>query len=229
MDQKRLMLAIAVSIAILLGFQFLVSPHLPHPPAPPPAQVANNQATGGSAATPAEGSPGAGGQTTQPAAPKVVPRVTIDAARLQGSISRVGARIDDLVLTDYRETQDPNSPDVRLLEPLEQSRLCGAGDADAGVGDVAAQARPGGRRAHAGADGHRARLGELHGVADEVEQALTQPRGIGQDPGRERLHLERELQSLGFPLRPKHLDDAGQQRGRIGGSRLDPDLASVHF
>jgi YidC/Oxa1 family membrane protein insertase len=122
MDQKRLMLAIAVSIAILLGFQFLVSPHLPHPPAPPPAQVANNQATGSSAATPAEGSPGAGGQTTQPAAPKVVPRVTIDAARLQGSISRVGARIDDLVLTDYRETQDPNSPDVRLLEPLSSKQ-----------------------------------------------------------------------------------------------------------
>jgi len=74
MDQKRLMLAIAVSIAILLGFQFLVSPHLPHPPAPAPTSVASNQAAPGkSAATPAEGSPGVGGQTVQPTVPKNVP------------------------------------------------------------------------------------------------------------------------------------------------------------
>jgi YidC/Oxa1 family membrane protein insertase len=123
MDQKRLMLAIAVSIAILLGFQFLVSPHLPHPPAPPPAQVAANQAaSGGSTATPAEGSPGLGGQTTPPRAPKNVPRLKIDAPRLQGSISLVGARIDDLILTDYHDTQDPNSPNVRLLEPLSDKQ-----------------------------------------------------------------------------------------------------------
>jgi YidC/Oxa1 family membrane protein insertase len=123
MDQKRLMLAIAISIAILLGFQFLVSPHLPHPPAPPPAHVASNQATPDkNAATPAEGPPGASKQSTQPAAPKNVPRLKIAAPRLQGSISLLGARIDDLVLTDYRETQDPNSPNVRLLEPLSDSQ-----------------------------------------------------------------------------------------------------------
>ena len=55
MDQKRLMLAIAVSIAILLGFQFLVAPHLPHPPAPPPTTRAGNQATPGNAAGPGRG------------------------------------------------------------------------------------------------------------------------------------------------------------------------------
>jgi YidC/Oxa1 family membrane protein insertase len=123
MDQKRLMLAIAVSIAILLGFQFLVSPHLPHPPAPPPASVASNEAaSGGSTATPAEGSPGLGAQTTPPRVAKNVPRLKIDAPRLQGSISLVGARIDDLILTDYHDTQDPNSPNVRLLEPLSDKQ-----------------------------------------------------------------------------------------------------------
>jgi YidC/Oxa1 family membrane protein insertase len=123
MDQKRLMLAIAVSIAILLGFQFLVSPHLPHPPAPPPATTASNQATPGkSAATPGEGSPGVGGQTVRPAVTKNVPRLKIAAPRLRGSISLVGARIDDLVLTDYHDTQDPTSPNVRLLEPLSDTQ-----------------------------------------------------------------------------------------------------------
>ncbi len=118
MDQKRLMLAIAVSIAILLGFQFLVQPHLPHPPAPPPTHVASNEAQEQNAVSPAEGSPGTGGQTVQPTVPKTVPRLQIDAPRLRGSISLLGARIDDLILTDYHETQDPNSPNVRLLEPL---------------------------------------------------------------------------------------------------------------
>ena len=37
MDQKRLFLAIAVSLAIMLGFQFLVAPHLPKPRPPPVA------------------------------------------------------------------------------------------------------------------------------------------------------------------------------------------------
>jgi len=32
MDQKRLILAIAVSLAIMLGFQAFVAPHLPKPP-----------------------------------------------------------------------------------------------------------------------------------------------------------------------------------------------------
>ena len=36
MDQKRLFMAIAISLAILLGFQYLISPHLPHPAVPQP-------------------------------------------------------------------------------------------------------------------------------------------------------------------------------------------------
>ena len=39
MDQKRLFLAIAVSLAILLGFQMLIAPHLPKPP---PRQIAQS-------------------------------------------------------------------------------------------------------------------------------------------------------------------------------------------
>jgi YidC/Oxa1 family membrane protein insertase len=53
MDQKRLFLAIAVSLAILLGFQMLVAPHLPKPP---PGQIA--QTDHPVAATPLEGSAG---------------------------------------------------------------------------------------------------------------------------------------------------------------------------
>ena len=54
---------------------------------------------------------------TTPTVPKIVPRVKIAAPRVTGSISLLGARLDDIVLTDYRETLEPGSPHVRLLEP----------------------------------------------------------------------------------------------------------------
>lgn len=45
------------------------------------------------------------------------PRVRIDTPTLQGSINLKGARIDDLVLTRYKETVAKNSPPIRLLSP----------------------------------------------------------------------------------------------------------------
>ncbi len=112
MDRNRLPLFIALSAAILIAFQLI----MPHRPAKPPALPQ----TQSSAVIPPEkpGTPGAGPTTTTAGAvPRNVPRVTIDAARLKGSLSLVGARIDDIDLRDYHETVDKNSPLVRLLEP----------------------------------------------------------------------------------------------------------------
>ena len=112
MDQKRLFLAIAISVAILLGFQLLL---------PKPAPRAVQQAT---QFTPAELAPRPTGDVAAPGTqpmpvppPRDVPRLKIAAPRVQGSISLLGARLDDLVLRDYHEEVDPDSPLVRLLEP----------------------------------------------------------------------------------------------------------------
>ncbi|MEA2778075.1 MAG: YidC/Oxa1 family rane protein insertase [Acetobacteraceae bacterium] len=113
MDQKRLFLAIAVSLAILLGFQMLIAPHLPKPPAPQIAQTEPQK----SVATPPEGAPGTAAAPAVATVPANVPRVKIQAPKIEGSISLLGARLDDLVLRDYREEITPNSPLVRLLEP----------------------------------------------------------------------------------------------------------------
>src|SRR3954468_17114602 len=119
MDQKRLFLAIAISVAILLGFQLLIAPHLPQPAKP--AQIASSETPPPQSPTaPPQGSPGTAAQTAVPTVPKEVPRLKILARRVHGSISLLGARLDDLVLTDYRETLAPDSPNVRLLEPRSE-------------------------------------------------------------------------------------------------------------
>ncbi len=41
----------------------------------------------------------------------------IDNGAIHGSISLKGGRIDDVTLQRYRETVDPNSPEIVLLSP----------------------------------------------------------------------------------------------------------------
>lgn len=114
MDQQRLFLAIALSIAILLGFQFLMPPPAK---APTPVTTADTTPKPAQPAAPAAGTPGAGIAAPAAPAPKDIPRVRFAAPRVEGTISLLGARLDDVVLRDYREHIDPASPKVRLLEP----------------------------------------------------------------------------------------------------------------
>jgi len=123
MDQKRLVLAIAVSLAIMLGFQFFVAPHLPKPaPAPVTAGAPATLSPGTTVSRTQQPPPGATPEPEANSVPKNVPRVPINAKKLSGSISLLGARLDDVVLTDYRETVEPNSPLVHLLEPRSESK-----------------------------------------------------------------------------------------------------------
>ena len=48
-------------------------------------------------------------------------RVIIETPKLQGTINLEGARFDDLLMKDVRETADPESPMVRLFRPREMT------------------------------------------------------------------------------------------------------------
>jgi len=50
------------------------------------------------------------------------PRVRIETPALRGSISLTGGRIDDLVLTQYRETIESDSPEIVLLSPSNHEK-----------------------------------------------------------------------------------------------------------
>jgi len=117
-QQRNIIIAIALSIAIMVGFQYFLPPTPPKPPAP--AETA--QPAPGQAPAPTPGHPNAGAAPTAKPREEVIAagkgaRLKIETPTLRGSIDLVGARLDDLTLTDYRETVDPKSPNIELLSP----------------------------------------------------------------------------------------------------------------
>lgn len=126
MDSKRLILATLLSALVLIGFDYFFPQAPAHQPAPQVTQTVASQAAPASAAV-----AGAGQAATAQAATAAVAdvpdgpdtRIAINAPSVQGSINLRGARLDDLVLKQYRETVKPNSPDVRVLSPVDTKRL----------------------------------------------------------------------------------------------------------
>ncbi|MBW7851455.1 MAG: membrane protein insertase YidC [Rhodospirillales bacterium] len=117
-EQRNLILAIVLSVAIMLGFQLLFEGP---PPPPAPQQTQEQPATaptaGIGAPTPAVPAGAAPTTPDRKAALAEGGRVRIDTPRLHGSISLAGGRIDDLTLVDYHERPDPKSPEIELLSP----------------------------------------------------------------------------------------------------------------
>jgi len=135
-DNKNMILAIVLSIAILVGFQVYFDATRPPPPAPvqttadrtqpPTAGIVPPPAGQAAIPTPMSGDiqvpsnvPTAGllASVTRSDILAKNNRVSINTPRLHGSIALTGGRIDDLTLADYRETLDPKSPEIILLSP----------------------------------------------------------------------------------------------------------------
>jgi YidC/Oxa1 family membrane protein insertase len=126
-NQKNLILAIVISVAIVLGWQMLFeAPRLER------ERVARQQASEQQAATvpqPTTPMPATPGAPPIPGAPALAPpadraaavgqspRVKIENPAMKGSIRLVGGQIDDISLAQYRETVDRNSPLITLLSP----------------------------------------------------------------------------------------------------------------
>jgi len=128
MDQRNVILAAVVSIAILVGSQLFFAWFYPTPPAPPPSQSTTTSgaqpaatstapATIGGEAPSAPATADAATTMSRPEALAASPRVTIASPKLSGSIALRGGRLDDLVLNDFREAVNPSSPKIVLLSP----------------------------------------------------------------------------------------------------------------
>lgn len=128
MDDKRNMItAILLSVAILIGWNFVSEKFFPTPDKPDvtrtvagPNGAAPAAVPGQPAALPAPGVPAAtAAQAIRPIEAVLGEgnRIPIDTPAIKGSINLVGARIDDITLSKYRQTIKKDSPPVRLFAP----------------------------------------------------------------------------------------------------------------
>jgi YidC/Oxa1 family membrane protein insertase len=132
-ETRNIMLATCLSLLVVLGWDvFYNRPHLDKerqtqaemharavPSAQPGPQAGNSQAPRPQASN--STAPG----LAEPSTPQrsradalaESPRVKLDAPAIYGSIALKGGRIDDVSFKAYRETVDPNSPNIVLLSP----------------------------------------------------------------------------------------------------------------
>ena len=140
MEQKNLLLAIILSAIIMVGFQWYSASQRPDQSQ---QNTANNKTAPISSMPSLPGTPetipGLPSKSTGSSIPvpggiselKPVevlknikaksPRINIRSDRVRGSISLVGAKIDDLVLNNYKETIEADSKNITLLLPFGSS------------------------------------------------------------------------------------------------------------
>jgi YidC/Oxa1 family membrane protein insertase len=130
-DNRNLLLAIVLSVAVLLGWNVFFAP-----PTPPRTPATTAQPSGGTATPTGAPSPSQAGGPSVPvpgtlpapggaasaavsreAALAATPRVAVDTPTIRGSINLRGGRIDDVALKNFRETVDPRSPNIVLFSP----------------------------------------------------------------------------------------------------------------
>jgi YidC/Oxa1 family membrane protein insertase len=131
-----MILAIVLSALVLIGWSFLSEQIAPTPPEPE-VELSDGEtvAMPNAEAIPVTEAPVEALEVATVLGDSQASRVRIETPRVEGSINLRGARIDDLVLLDYNETNDEDSPPVRMLSPegTETSNYAHFGWASQGI------------------------------------------------------------------------------------------------
>ncbi|MDX8354203.1 membrane protein insertase YidC [Cognatiyoonia sp. IB215182] len=139
-QNKNLILATLLSFMVIMAWTLLFPPEeLPIDPATEAAVSAEDPTL--PAVDPV--TPTATAPTETAEAPSEAPRVAIETGEFQGSLSLLGGRIDDLALTQYRETIDEDAEIVRLLRPVGEPGAYFASFGWTGIDGIDASAVPG--------------------------------------------------------------------------------------
>ena len=122
-ETRNLVLAISLSMTVLIGYQlFFVEPVKVNKDQYQQENIAKNINDSSNIPIPSNGNsvvPNSDNDKTLEV--KSVPRVSLISKEVAGSISLRGARIDDITLTQYRETLDPESSLINLLLKSNES------------------------------------------------------------------------------------------------------------
>ena len=125
-ENRNLIMAVALSMIVLLGWQiFVIQPEMEKEAAEQEriaAEMAQSAATandsGQPSASAASGTPAIINNTAPAKAVDTAKRIVIDAPLVRGSFSVRGVRLDDVILTSYNETLDENSENIHFLKKI---------------------------------------------------------------------------------------------------------------
>ncbi|MDB9915324.1 membrane protein insertase YidC [Alphaproteobacteria bacterium] len=122
-ETRNLVLAISLSMTVLIGYQlFFVDPVKVNKDQYQQENIAKNINDSSNIPIPSSGNSGVlNSDNDKTIEVKSVPRVSLISKEVAGSISLRGARIDDITLTQYRETLDPESSLINLLLKSNES------------------------------------------------------------------------------------------------------------
>ena len=112
-DTRNLIAAICLSMSVLIGYQILFGE-------PTQQKVKKEQQLVDKNNEPSIELPKDNNTSLTEVTKKIrnIDRINIVNDELEGSISLLGARIDDLVLKNYRKTLDPESDQIRFLKKI---------------------------------------------------------------------------------------------------------------
>lgn len=122
-DNRNLILAIALSAAVLLGWQYFVAAPQMKAEQARQAQSAHRETKETPSGAPAapQASAAAPHLSRADALKRGGARIAIQTQSVDGSLLLKGSRFDDLRLKNYRETLDPRSAEIVLLSPQGSS------------------------------------------------------------------------------------------------------------
>ena len=114
-DTRNLIAAICLSMSVLIGYQILFGE-------PTQQNVKKEQQLADKNNEPSIELPKDNNTSLTEVTKKTrnIDRINIVNDELEGSISLLGARIDDLVLKNYRKTLDPESDQIRFLKKIDE-------------------------------------------------------------------------------------------------------------
>lgn len=120
-EQKNLIAAAGLSFLVIVVWTFFFAPPPPDPAQQGQGTVAEGTATPGQTAGAGGVTTAAAGSASEAAPTTPAPRLKIETPSYTGTISLRGGRFDDLHLSQYRETLDPDSDTVIQLAPIGTS------------------------------------------------------------------------------------------------------------
>ncbi|KHK03374.1 membrane protein insertase YidC [Desulfovibrio sp. TomC] len=114
MENKRVILAVALSLAVLVGWNFLF---------PPAKQAPQTDSAIQQPAAPAASAPAAAKAETLPAfAPTSGKKITVDTPLYTAVFNTAGGVLEQFALKNYRETIKPDSPLVDLINDKARAK-----------------------------------------------------------------------------------------------------------